>query len=559
MNHSPSRLTHDRWLPRLTHDHWLLLVLLAALPLYGSQLNVPLLEPEEIRQAEVARQMLVTGQLIVPVLHGQPYLDKPPLLYWLLIGSYQLLGVGDVACRVVVGLCAWLTLVVVGVWLRCVPGTRGLAVWAVVVLALLPEFCYRARMLTMNSPLTLWTTAALACGHLAGLAHSQQRLHECWRWCGLAGGCLGLGLLTKGPVAAVLVALPLAVCVRLGWRGWLILAATALAIAAPWYAAVAYREPDFARYFFLFHHVQRFAAPFDHAKPWWFFLPWLALGTLPWTIAAALGLGWWHAGRTAPAGCMDAAGGTDATRCTDAAGCTDATRSSASGQLWLLTGLAAGWTVLFFSIAGSKRPGYILPALPPLAVLLAASVCRLAGRRPLLTQSLVVGMAALLVFAVNLWLPAYHDRFALRQAVRSGLAGAIHPPGGAGGVTVPIYSYPRRWDSISFYLQRQDVQAFTPAQVPELLTQLRQVDTAAIAVKTDALAELLAQFPADLHFELRWQTGWLTTGIVRSTGTGHAPSTGTGHAPSTGTGHAAQHPPEPGQALAQGRGVPGRQ
>lgn len=530
MNHSPSRLTHDRWLP---------LVLLAALPLYGSQLNVPLLEPEEIRQAEVARQMLVTGQLIVPVLHGQPYLDKPPLLYWLLIGSYQLLGVGDVACRVVVGLCAWLTLVVVGVWLRCVPGTRGLAVWAVVVLALLPEFCYRARMLTMNSPLTLWTTAALACAHLAGLAHSQQRLHECWRWCGLAGGCLGLGLLTKGPVAAVLVALPLAVCVRLGWRGWLILAATALAIAAPWYAAVAYREPDFARYFFLFHHVQRFATPFDHAKPWWFFLPWLALGTLPWTIAAALG--WWRAGRTATAGG------------------TDATRSSASGQLWLLTGLAAGWTVLFFSIAGSKRPGYILPALPPLAVLLAASVCRLAGRRPLLTQSLVVGMAALLVFAVNLWLPAYHDRFALRQAVRSGLAGAIHPPGGAGGVTVPIYSYPRRWDSISFYLQRQDVQAFTPAQVPELLTQLRQVDTAVLAVKTDALAELLAQFPADLHFELRWQTGWLTTGIVRSTGTGHAPSTGTGHAPSTGTGHAAQHPPEPGQALAQGRGVPGRQ
>jgi hypothetical protein len=154
-------------------------------------------------------------------------------------------------------------------------------------------------------------------------------------------------------------------------------------------------------------------------------------------------------------------------------GGTRATRSSASGQLWLLTGLVAGWTVLFFSIAGSKRPGYILPALPPLAVLLAASVCRLAGRRPLLTQSLVVSMAALLVFAVNLWLPAYHDRFALRQAVRSGLAGAIHPPGGAGGVTVPIYSYPRRWDSISFYLQRQNVQAFTPAQVPELLAQLR--------------------------------------------------------------------------------------
>lgn len=537
----------------------LLVVLLAAVPLYFSQLNMPLLEPEEIRQAEVARQMLATGQFVVPVLNGQPYLDKPPLLYWLLIGSYRLLGVGDVACRVLMGLCAWLTLVVVGGWLRRVPGAAGLAVWAVVVLALLPEFCYRARMLTMNGLLTLWTTAALACGHLAGLAapsivsaslaspspapherqqqYRQQRRRQRQRlgWCALAGLCVGLGVLTKGPVAAVLVGVPLAGCLRLGRGGWLTLGLTALAVAGPWFVVVACREPGFAEYFLLFHNLQRFAAPFDHAKPWWFFLPWLALGTLPWTVAA---VGGWRAGGAWPT-----------TNATDAA------------RPWLLAWLAAGWTVLFFSLAGSKRPGYILPALPPLAVALAPGVVLLARRRPLLTQSLAVGVVAVLVCALNIWLPPYHDRFALRQAVRSGLVEATLPTGAARptGTTrpadaarmeavpisgaVPVYSYPRRWDSVSFYLQRQDVHRFTSAEVSKLVGELQQVGYAAFVVKTESLAGLLAHFPADLHFEPRWQTGWLTTGIVRSTRLSRA----------------AQHSPEAGQSLAQRVGVPSGQ
>ena len=90
-------LSHPPTLP-LSHT---VTLLLAAAALFFGRLNCPLLEPDEARYAEIPRQMLAEGKLLVPVLHGQPYLDKPPLLYWLVMGSYRLFGVHDWSARLV--------------------------------------------------------------------------------------------------------------------------------------------------------------------------------------------------------------------------------------------------------------------------------------------------------------------------------------------------------------------------------------------------------------------------------------------------------------------------
>src|SRR5437879_5517240 len=87
----------------------LLLVLAVACLLFFSRLDLPLLEPQEARYAEIPRQMLDSGSWLTPVLHGQPYFDKPPLLYWLVMGCYGLFGVHDWAARLVPGLACVLT------------------------------------------------------------------------------------------------------------------------------------------------------------------------------------------------------------------------------------------------------------------------------------------------------------------------------------------------------------------------------------------------------------------------------------------------------------------
>ncbi|HZT81402.1 MAG TPA: hypothetical protein VFA26_14325, partial [Gemmataceae bacterium] len=96
---------------------WLVLAAAAALLFFG-RLGTPLQEPQEARYAEIPRQMLASGSWLVPVLHGRPYLDKPPLLYWLVMGCYRLLGVHDWAARLVPGAAGFLTVCALAAWMR---------------------------------------------------------------------------------------------------------------------------------------------------------------------------------------------------------------------------------------------------------------------------------------------------------------------------------------------------------------------------------------------------------------------------------------------------------
>src|SRR5262249_45277613 len=93
--------------------------------LFFIRLGCPLLEPEEARYAEIPRQMLVEGSFAIPVLHGEPYYHKPPLLYWLIMASYSVFGVHDWAARLVPGCAGLCTVLVVFWWGKTVVNTRA--------------------------------------------------------------------------------------------------------------------------------------------------------------------------------------------------------------------------------------------------------------------------------------------------------------------------------------------------------------------------------------------------------------------------------------------------
>ena len=177
-------------------------LIVAAGVLSFSQLDCPLQEPEEALYAEVPRQMLAEHRLLVPVRHGQAYYDKPPLLYWLVMGMYRICGVHDWAARFISSSAAFLCVLVAYAWGKRTVGPRA-AFAGALMLALSPRWAQLARMVSMNSLLTLWVVAALAAAHLA---LARPRLGR--RWWLLSALACGLGVLTKGPVALVLVAAP---------------------------------------------------------------------------------------------------------------------------------------------------------------------------------------------------------------------------------------------------------------------------------------------------------------------------------------------------------------
>jgi dolichol-phosphate mannosyltransferase len=198
--------------------------------------------------------------------------------------------------------------------------------------------------LIFDGLLTLFVTTALFSAYLALEGH---RLRKTW-WI-LSAMCCGLGVLTKGPIAGLLLAPPV---VAHAWltrsrvqptlRQWLVYGGTAALVTGPWFAAILLRDPSFARHFFWEHHISRFAGAF-HARPVWFFVPILLAAALPWSFLA-VPLGRFLLSRDARL------------------------RSLRPRQLGFLV-LWAGWCVLFFSASKCKLPPYILPAAPPLALL----------------------------------------------------------------------------------------------------------------------------------------------------------------------------------------------
>src|SRR5262245_54455834 len=288
--------------PARSHPRWTAMLLLLVVPaaLLYPCLSFHLFEPDEGRYAEIAREMVVRGEWIVPMLQGEPYLDKPPLLYWLTMLSYRVFGIQEWSARLAPALALHLTVLWVYFFGRRHFGERG-AFWGALLLGLAPGFVSMGRLLLLDGLLCLWVTLALFAAFEAVRGDKLR-----WGWWLLSAFACGLGVLTKGPIAFVLLVPPL---LAFRWltnpkrqRGTasltlrvsipcpisrialLVFAAIVLAIVLPWHIAVGLRVPSFFSYFFWRHNVLRFLAPFDHIEPVWFYLPVVLGGLLPGTL-----------------------------------------------------------------------------------------------------------------------------------------------------------------------------------------------------------------------------------------------------------------------------------
>ncbi len=294
-------------------------------------------EPDEARYAEIAREMLQSGNLLVPHLNYVAYVEKPPLLYWLTTLSFWIFGVSEFAARLPVALSAIAGILATYLFALRAFGRRH-AVLAAAILATTPLYALMAQVLTTDMLLTTLVTIATFSLYL----HWQ----ESGRWCWIAYIAMGLAVMTKGPVGAAIPILSMLLWLtrrrELGgaiakFRAIPGLLLTIL-IAAPWFVAMTIGEPGFFDFYVVGEHLRRvFETDYSHSEAFYFYLPVLAVGLLPWSLLVPFLT--WRAAQRNPA------------------------RSFCI--------VAAGFTVVAFSCASAKLIPYILPAVPPLAVLIA--------------------------------------------------------------------------------------------------------------------------------------------------------------------------------------------
>ena len=248
----------------------------------------PLLDPDEARHAEVAREMAAghgVRALLLPTLELQPYREKPAGFYWLAALAYGALGVTEAAARLPSALAALATVLAVYWWAAPRYGVPG-ALGSALVLATSAGWYGLARFVNVDMTLT----ACIALGVLSGLAwleHPEGRRAPLAPWI-----AAGLGTIIKGPIALVLVLGPLALAWAIGRprprvRDLRLASglATSLAIAALLYVPVAILDESYVRHF-AGTNVARLGAGAPHASPAWYYFAWLPALLLPWTLFA---------------------------------------------------------------------------------------------------------------------------------------------------------------------------------------------------------------------------------------------------------------------------------
>jgi len=360
----------------------------------------PLFNTDEGRYAEIPREMLESGDWVIPHLNGLAYVEKPPLQYWATALSLRVFGPGEFGARLYTALSALFTVLVVSLTATRLWGAA--AGWrAGALLASMLLFLIMGQLLTLDMSLTWYMTLALvgfvraqAIGEFAtnaanatGATGAPPPSRSGERgWMLLVWTATALGVLTKGLVAAVL---PAAVLVLYSgyardWAPWRRLHLTVgvpvfLAIAVPWYWLAARRLPDFLEFFFVHEHLARYLTPSaDREEAWWFFGLVFLLGSMPWTFAALRVLvQGWRRPRATPA--FDV---------------------KLFLRIWVL------FVCVFFSASNSKLIPYILPAFPALALLMADLPADIFERDLMRTAFLTLGCAIALALCC-LFAPRY--------------------------------------------------------------------------------------------------------------------------------------------------------
>ncbi|MGB6489214.1 MAG: glycosyltransferase family 39 protein [Steroidobacteraceae bacterium] len=360
----------------------------------------PMLDPDEGRYAEIPREMVTTGDWVTPRLDGLKYFEKPALQYWATAALYSVVGLSNWSSRLwTVGL-GFACLPLIYGWLARLYDRRA-AVAALALLAMSPYFGIVGHLDLLDASFTFWMCATVLAFTLAQSA--PERSGEERGWMLACWAAAALAVLTKGIVVFVLAGGTLIAysVVERDSRPWrrLHLALGVplfLALAAPWFILVSRRNSDFASFFFVHEHFQRFLTKeAQRVEPWWYFLALLALGALPWLVPL------WRAALAA---------------------WRESSLNSHFKPLKFLL-LFSAVTLVFFSISSSKLATYILPMFPLLAAFTGVAVT---GRAGFLSRSTAVAAGLALSVAAGLLIYSQHrDGMIPHQAVEWAIAAAV--------------------------------------------------------------------------------------------------------------------------------------
>jgi len=330
-----------------------LIAALLYLPALGAP---PLWEPDEGRYAEIAREMVISGDYVTPRDNMVRYFEKPPLVYWAESAAIHLFGPTEFAIRLPAALfTAGEVAATCAIGEAMFGAAAGLT--SAVVLALCPLVFAFARFATLDPALTFLLTMAVGAFYFAA-APGDFGSRASRRWMLVASAMLALGTLAKGPVALILggaIALAWILVERRGREiarmPILRCVAVYTIIAVPWFVAAGLRNPGFLRFFFVHEHLQRFVSSQEHGWGPYFFIPIVVGGTWPWLFFV-------------PSGVAIARETRDSAR----------TRSALR-----LLGIWFALIFIFFSIPRSKLGSYILPAIPPIAIVAGLALSRLSA------------------------------------------------------------------------------------------------------------------------------------------------------------------------------------
>jgi len=340
-----------------------------------------LFEPDEGRNAEIAREILLTGDWVTPHNDFLPALDKPMAFFWFIAAAYKAFGISEWSARLPSAFAALGCLLLIYRFSRQLWGVST-ALWSSLVWATSVEVFALARIVIFDMALTLCLSLALYAFYQA--LHSgddASRRRNCW----FMYAAMGLGTLIKGPIAVMVPGMIIAVYLLLTKRFRFIRqmhvltgAAMLLAIVSPWYLWAEVRNPGYLKYFLWEEHFGRFlTSHFGRGEPWYYFFVVLAAGFLPWNLVL-------------PAVVNDL-------------------RSDWRDERKLFLIL---WVVLpfgLFSLAYSKLPHYILPIFTPLAMLTGEAMHRytreagVKARRMLMFPWLVQVLPLLYWGLASLW------------------------------------------------------------------------------------------------------------------------------------------------------------
>ena len=329
--------------------YWELALLLFCVSILFLDLGgAALFEPDEGRNAEIAREILLLKDWVTPHYDLIPRLDKPIFFFGLVALSYKLFGISEWAARLPSALAALACLGITYRFASSLFGRRA-GLWSALILLSSMEFFALSRAVLMDMTLTCFISLALwsLCLGQREVGSGSRKIHF-----PLMYVAMGMATLLKGPIGFVLPAAVIGVYLLLTKR-WSLLRrmqiplgiALLILTVAPWYLAAESRNPGYLRYFFWEENVGRFTSTqFNRNGPWYYFIGVLAGGLFPWT----------------------------------------ALLPTAIADLWkrppkderLLLVLWVIVPLLFFSLSSSKLPHYILPIYPPLAIILAAVIAK---------------------------------------------------------------------------------------------------------------------------------------------------------------------------------------